>query len=187
MAVASSTTAPASTFVTSRVATPLAAVAVPRPDTLPGPLVSPNVTTVELSPVTEFPAASRTVAVSVLSAPETLEPERVSSICAAAPCRTVYVAVPPVRPVDVAERSTPPVSAFVTVLVAIPAAAVAVPSPVTLPAPPVCANVTTVELSAVTVLPAASSIVAVSVWSSPETLEPEWLSSIAAAAPCTTV
>ena len=42
-----------------------------------------------------------------------------------------------------------------------------------MPVPPVFANATEVALSAVTVLPAASSIVAVSVWLSPDAVEPE--------------
>ena len=74
-----------------------------------------------------------------------------------------------------------------TTLVATPPAAVALPSPVTVPAPPVFAKATTVELSEVTVLPAASRIVAVNVWLSPEAVEPEWVSSIWVAAPWTTV
>ena len=74
-----------------------------------------------------------------------------------------------------------------TVLVATPLDAVAVPSPVTLPAPPVWAKLTTVVVSEVTVLPAASSIVAVSVWLRPEAVEPDSVSSIVAAAPCTIV
>ena len=54
-----------------------------------------------------------------------------------------------------------------TDFVATPAAAVAVPRPVTVPAPPVFAKVTTVVLSLVTVLPLASLRVAVSVWVAP--------------------
>ncbi len=54
------------------------------------------------------------------------------------------------------------------VLVATPATAVSVPRPVTVPAPEVFANVTTVVLSEVTVLPAASLIVAVSTRVAPE-------------------
>ena len=54
------------------------------------------------------------------------------------------------------------------VFVATPAAAVALPVPVTVPAPDCLANVTTVVLSEVTVLPAASWIVAVSTRVAPE-------------------
>ena len=61
---------------------------------------------------------------------------------------------------------------LVTFLVATPFEAVAVPSPVTVAAPPVFANVTTVELSEVTVFPFASSIVAVRVCALPATVEP---------------
>ena len=48
------------------------------------------------------------------------------------------------------------------VFVATPLAAVALPVPVTVPAPEALVKATTVELSEVTVLPAASLIVAVS-------------------------
>ena len=54
------------------------------------------------------------------------------------------------------------------VLVATPLAAVAVPVPVTVPAPDCLAKLTTVVLSEVTVLPAASWIVAVSTRVAPE-------------------
>ena len=54
------------------------------------------------------------------------------------------------------------------VLVATPLAAVAVPVPVTVPAPEALAKVTTVVLSPVTVLPAASWIVAVRTRVAPE-------------------
>ena len=54
------------------------------------------------------------------------------------------------------------------VFVATPLAAVAVPVPVTVPAPDCLAKVTTVVLSAVTVLPAASWIVAVRTRVAPE-------------------
>ena len=57
---------------------------------------------------------------------------------------------------------TEPASAPVIVLVATPPTAVALPVPVTVPAPDCLAKATTVELSEVTVLPAASWIVAVS-------------------------
>ena len=74
------------------------------------------------------------------------------------------------------------------VFVATPAEAVALPVPLTVPAPLCCANATTVVLSEVTVLPAASSIVAVSTRVAPEVrsaVEP--LSAIWVAAPWTTL
>ena len=72
------------------------------------------------------------------------------------------------------------------VFVATPATAVALPVPVTVPAPEALANATTVVLSEVTVLPAASWIVAVSTRVAPEVrfaVEP--VSAIWAAAPWT--
>ena len=54
------------------------------------------------------------------------------------------------------------------VFVATPAVAVALPVPLTVPAPDAFAKATTVELSEVTVLPAASTIVAVSTRVAPE-------------------
>ena len=57
-AVASIVTEPTSAPVIVFVATPLAAVAVPVPVTVPAPDCLPNVITVVLSAVTTFPAAS---------------------------------------------------------------------------------------------------------------------------------
>ena len=74
-----------------------------------------------------------------------------------------------------------------SVFVATPFDAVALPSPVTVPAPPVFAKATTVELSLVTVLPFASSIVAVSVCAFPATFEPLSVSAICVAGPWTYV
>ena len=54
-----------------------------------------------------------------------------------------------------------------------------------MPAPPVFANATTVELSLVTVFPFASLIVAVSVCALPATFEPLSVSAIWVAGPCT--
>ena len=71
-------------------------------------------------------------------------------------------------PAAVASIVTEPTSGPVIVLVATPPTAVALPVPVTVPVPDACANATTVELSAVTVLPAASWIVAVSTRVAPE-------------------
>ena len=91
------------------------------------------------------------------------------------------------RPPAVASRSIVPASAFVTTVVATPAAAVAVPRPAAVPAPPVLAKVTTVALSLVSVFPAASCRVAVSVLLAPEVLDPVATSWIRSAAPCVTV
>ena len=76
--------------------------------------------------------------------------------------------VPVVSPAAVASMTTGPTRAPVTVLVATPLAAVAVPVPVTVPVPDALAKVTTVELSPVTVFPAASWIVAVRTRVAPE-------------------
>ena len=80
-----------------------------------------------------------------------------------------------------------PASAFVTGRVATPFEAVAEPRPVTVPAPPVLAKATTVELSLVTVLPCASRTVAVRVCVSPERSEPDCASTICVAGPCVKV
>ena len=71
--------------------------------------------------------------------------------------------------------------------VATPFETVALPSPVTVPAPPVFANATIVELSLVTVFPLASLIVAVRVCALPATFEPLSASVICVAAPWTYV
>src|SRR2546428_366748 len=65
-------------------------------------------------------------------------------------------------------RVTEPAVVPVTVLVATPFNAVAAPSPLTFPAPPSLAKVTTRVLFDATVFPAASLIVAVSTRSAPE-------------------
>ena len=76
----------------------------------------------------------------------------------------------------------------VIVLVATPATAVSLPVPVTVPAPDALANATTVALSVVTVLPAASLIVAVSTRVAPEVrLVVAPVRAMSAAAPWTTV
>ena len=93
----------------------------------------------------------------------------VRAMSAAAPWTTVKApSVPVVRPAAVASIVTEPTRAPVIVLVATPATAVSVPVPVTVPAPEALANATTVVLSLVTVLPAASLIVAVSTRVAPE-------------------
>ena len=95
------------------VATPLAAVAVPVPVTVPAPEALAKVTTVVLSPVTVLPAASWIVAVRTRVAPEVrLAVEPVSAIWAAAPWTTVKEpSVPVVSPVAVACMTTGPTSA----------------------------------------------------------------------------
>ena len=67
------------------VATPLDAVAVPKPVAVPAPEAFAKVTTVELSPVTTLPAASLIVAVRTFDAPEVVVPSLASVICEAAP------------------------------------------------------------------------------------------------------
>ena len=74
------------------------------------------------------------------------------------------------------------------VFVATPATAVSLPVPVTVPAPEALAKATTVVLSEVTVLPAASLIVAVSTRVAPEVrLVVAPVRTMSAAAPWTTV
>ena len=162
-AVASIVRVPASAPVTVFVATPAEAVALPVPDTVPAPDALANPITVVLSEVTVLPAASLIVAVRTLDAPDArsaVDPVRTMS--ALAPCTTLNgPSVPDVSPAEVASMVTGPASWPVIVFVATPPEAVALPLPLTVPAPLCCANATTVELSAVTVLPAASWIVAV--------------------------
>ena len=74
------------------VATPLAAVAVPVPLTVPAPDCLAKATTVDESVTAMFPAASRSVAVSTRVAPEVrLAVEPVSAICVGAPCTLTSV------------------------------------------------------------------------------------------------
>ena len=112
-----------------------------------------------------------------------------SAIWVAAPWTTVKApSVPVVRPADVASIVTEPTRAPVIVLVATPEAAVALPVPVTVPAPDCFANAMTVALSEVTVLPAASCIVAVKTRVAPEVrLVVAPVSAICAFAPCVIV
>ena len=136
-----------------------------------------------------LPAASLIVAVRILVAPDARSAvEPVSWIWVAAPGTTSNAPrVPVVSPAAVASIVTEPARAPVIVLVATPSAAVALPVPLTVPAPEACANAITVELSEVTVLPAASSIVAVRTRVAPEArsaVEP--VSTMSAAAPWTT-
>ena len=117
-----------------------------------------------------LPAASWIVAVRTRVAPDVrfaVEPE--SEIWVAALWTTVKAPrVPVVSPAAVASIVTEPASTPVIVFEATPATAVALPVPVTVPAPEALAKATTVELSEVTVLPAASWIVAVSTRVVPE-------------------
>ena len=163
-------TEPTSAPVIVLVATPAAAVALPVPVTVPAPEALANATTVELSEVTVLPAASWRVAVRRRVAPEVrfvVAPVR--AIWVAAPWTTVKAPrVPVVSPAAVASIVTEPTRAPVIVLVATPATAVALPVPVTVPAPEALANATTVVLSEVTVLPAASWTVAVRTRVAPE-------------------
>ena len=131
--------------------------------TEPAPDACANATEVVLSAVTVFPAASCTVAVRTRVGPEArFAVAPVSASCAAAPWTTVKAPrVPVVSPLEVACIETVPARTPVTVLVATPLEAVAVPVPQTVPVPEAWAKVTEVELSEVTVLPAASWIVAV--------------------------
>ena len=126
--------------------------------TVPAPDAFANATTVELSAVTVLPAASWIVAVSRRVVPEVrFAVEPVSAIWLAAPWTTVNAPrVPVVSPAAVASIDTEPTRTPVIVLVATPAAAVAVPVPDTVPAPDAFAKEMTVVLSEVTVLPAAS-------------------------------
>ena len=84
-----------------------------------------------------FPAASLIVAVSMRVAPEVrLVVEPVSAIWVAAPWTTLKApSVPVARPAAVASIVTEPTRTPVIVLVATPAEAVALPVPVTVPAP----------------------------------------------------
>ncbi len=168
-ACASRSTCPVATLATTFVATPAEAVALPSAVTVPVPPVFANATTVALSEVTVLPAVSWIVAVSVWLSPDAVEPEWMSAICAAAPWTTVKAPrVPVVSPPAVASIVTVPARSPVIVFVATPEEAVAVPTPVTVPAPDCFANVTTVELSDVTVLPYASWIVPLSTRLVPE-------------------
>ena len=108
---------------------------------------------------------------------------------AAGPCTTVKAPrTPVVSPVAAASIVTDPIRTPVIVFVANPPAAVAVPVPVTVPAPDCLAKLTTLVLSEVTVFPAASWIVAVSTRVEPEArfaVEPVRATRVAA--PWTTV
>ena len=159
------------------------------PVTVPAPDALVKATTVLLSEVTVLPAASWIVAVKTRVAPELrLVVAPVRAIWVAAPWTTVKPSVPSVRAPEVASSVIAPARAPVTVLVATPATAVSLPVPLTVPAPEALAKETTVVLSLVMVLPAASLIVAVSTRVAPEVrLVVAPVSSIWSAAPWTTV
>ena len=190
VAVASMLTMPTRAPVIVLVATPAVAVSVPVPVTVPRPLAWSKSTTVVLSEVTVLPAASRIVAVRTRVAPEVrLVVAPVRAMSAAAPWTTVKAPrVPVVRPAAVASIVTEPTSWPVTALVATPATAVSLPVPLTVPAPEALAKATTVVLSEVTVLPAASFSVAVRTRLAPEArLVVAPVRTMSAAAPWTTV
>ena len=151
------------------VATPLAAVALPARDgARPGGLREVDLR--RLSQVTVLPAASLIVAVSTRRAPE------LRSVVA--PVRAIWVAAPwTMVKAPQGAGAEPGGGRFhrpessdwpVIVLVATPVAAVSLPVPLMVPGPEALAKLTTVELSEVTVLPAASWIVAVSTRVAPE-------------------
>ena len=121
----------------------------PLPLTVPIPDCLANAITVELSEATVFPAASWIVAVSTRVPPEDrFAVEPLSAICVAAPWTMLNEpSVPVASPPAVASMVTGPARTPVTVFVATPPEAVAVPVPLTVPLPDAFANVTTVELS----------------------------------------
>src|SRR5438876_339134 len=84
-----------------------------------------------------------------------------TSLVAVVPATTVNVVVPGVSPVADAVIVTEPRLPPVTVLVAMPAAAVTLPVPVTVPEPAVICTATEVALSVVTTFLFASRIAAV--------------------------
>jgi hypothetical protein len=162
-------TGPVRAVVTVLAAMPPEAVDAPRPVTEPLPEVCANVTAVELSEATRLSLASRTSTVSDLVAPEVRDAtDDVKTSLLAAPGVTLNALESCIRPVAVAVIVTGPAVAPVTVFDAIPPEAVAVPSPVTVPAPDDWPNVTTVELSVVTRLSLASRTWTVSVLVAPD-------------------
>src|SRR5712692_966447 len=180
---------PARAPVTLLETTPPEAVAVPRPVTVPAPLVFANVTTVPLSLATRLPPASRISTVSVRVFPEARSVvELMKARWSAAPATTVNVVESEVSELAVAVIVIEPASPLVTVCDATPPDAVAVPSPVMVPAPPVFANVTAVVLSPATRLPPASRTSAVTVRVVPDlTLAVELVKVRWSAEPATTV
>jgi hypothetical protein len=165
-------TAPAVAPVTVFDAMPALAVAVPSPVTEPAPAVCPKLTTVELSDVSRLLLASRTSTVSDFVAPDaTAAVEEVKTTLLAAPGVTLNELVSDVSPDADAVIVTTPAVAPVTVFDATPPEAVAVPAPVTEPAPAVCPKVTMVELSAVSRLLFASRTSTVKDFVAPDATE----------------
>jgi hypothetical protein len=165
-------TEPAVAPVTVFDAMPALAVAVPSPVTEPVPEVCPKVTTVELSEVSRLLFASRTSTVNDFVAPDATElVEDVKTSLLAAPGVTLNELVSDVSPDADAVIVTDPAAAPVTVFDATPAEAVAVPAPVTEPAPAVCPKVTTVELSEVSRLLFASRTSTVNDFVAPDATE----------------
>src|SRR5205823_6484868 len=113
-------------------------------------------------------ASSLAAVIVAVAAEAALEVLEVEARFVAAPVVTENVELSEVRPLLEAVIVTEPAVCPVTVSEATPDDAVAVPSPVTEPAPALCAKVTTVELSDVTALLFASSTAAVSVFVAPE-------------------
>src|SRR5207302_610235 len=145
--------------------TPLLADALPRPVADPVPAVLAKPTTVVLSPVSRLPLASRISAVSVFVEPDaTPVASLVKGEWYAGPTVTENVEASLVKPVFEAVIVIAPTVWPVTVTEATPPLAVAVPRPLTVPAPPVLAKPTTVVLSPVSRLPAASRSSTVSVF-----------------------
>jgi hypothetical protein len=137
-------------------------------DELPAPWVGAT-----LVPAIWLPLASRSVTVSVaLSMPSaSAEPGAAATLdCVAStePATTVKEIASAVSAPEVAVTVSAPAVVPVTVFCATPLAAVAEPVPLTAPTPAVCAKLTEVELSPVSVFPAASSTVALSVRPEPE-------------------
>ena len=149
---------------------PPEAVALAIPVMVPTPAVFANVTLVLSSPVTRLPAASRIWTVSMRVLPEIRGTfALVKATWSAVPATTTNVVEPELSNVADALIVIEPASAPVTVCEAIPPDAVALPRPVTVPAPSVFANATTVVLSPVSRLPATSRISTVSARDDPDT------------------
>jgi hypothetical protein len=118
-------------------------VTVPSPVTVPMPSVFANVTEWLPPEVTRLPAASSIVTFSCRDAPEaSAAVELAYTSFAGAPGLTLNAVVPELRPAVDAVTVTDPARLPVATSVATPCAAKTVPSPVTLPAPPVWENVT---------------------------------------------
>src|SRR5207253_1245268 len=168
LAVAVIVIEPARAPVTVSDATPPDTVAGVSPVTVPAPAVLANVTLVVLSLMTRLPPASRTSTVSARVFPDIRSPVEVVNVrWPAAPTVTLNVVVSEVTDAALAVIVIAPARAPVTLVDATPPDATAVPRPLSVPAPLVFANVTTVALSPLTRLPAASRSSAVSVREEP--------------------